>query len=261
MTHSDWLYKPFLSHRATNSSAYGNHVLFLAPHSWCPGWTGPMLKGNVNWHIWTGKCAPALVTGVPSAIPSLVTRLWNTCHHLPVTGEGAGKEVWKGFQTNCSPPQQDSTPFHCLLCSSLWQITPRETRAHPAKPSTSKALESGHVGAMRGTSSRHLWVRWTRCLISGAVVKEQQPSKSLFHPAGILRAALYPSQTVRSFIIQAQRTAWLALAAKLNPVPLFVTGHDYDISVSLTIEETMLTRINPGMLFTNDCTAADPHIK
>lgn len=137
----------------------------------------------------------------------------------------------------------------------------RLKRAHPAEPSTSKALESGHVGAMHGTSSRHLWVRWTRCLILGAVVKEQQPSKSLFPPAGIPRAALYPSQTVHSFIIQAQRTAWLALAAKLNPVPLFVTGHDYDISVSLTIEETMLTRINPGMLFTNDCTVADPHIK
>lgn len=52
MTHSDWLYKPFLSHRATNSSAYGNHVLFLAAHSRCPGWTGPMLKGNVHQLLW-----------------------------------------------------------------------------------------------------------------------------------------------------------------------------------------------------------------
>lgn len=57
MTHSDWPHRPFLSHRATNSSNYGNHIPFLAAHSRCPGWTDPILKGNGNWdHVDRETC-------------------------------------------------------------------------------------------------------------------------------------------------------------------------------------------------------------
>lgn len=72
-----------------------------------------------------------------------------------------------------------------------------------------------------------------------------------------IRTALYPF----SSIIQAQSMAQLALARKLNPAPLFVAGHDCDISVSLTIEGTTLGPSDPGMLLMDGCTGAGPWIE
>lgn len=84
----------------------------------------------------------------------------------------------------------------------------------------------------------------------GGLAKEQQPLP-------ILRTALYPC----SSIIQAQSVAQLALARKLNPAPLFVAGHDCDISVSLTIEGTTLAPSDPGMPLMDGCTGAGPRIE
>lgn len=82
----------------------------------------------------------------------------------------------------------------------------------------------------------------------GGRAKEQQPLP-------IPRAALVPC----SSIIQAQSMA--QLAGKLNPAPLFVAGHDCEISVSLTIEGTTLAPSDPGMLLMDGCTGAGPRIE
>uniref|UniRef100_A0A663FA41 Fatty acid desaturase 2 n=1 Tax=Aquila chrysaetos chrysaetos TaxID=223781 RepID=A0A663FA41_AQUCH len=54
-------------------------------------------------------------------------------------------------------PSQDRDKNLPLTDYSQGNTSLRLKPAHPAEPSTSKALESGHVGAMHGTSSRHLW--------------------------------------------------------------------------------------------------------